>query len=366
MACRRPSVAGGIGRPDAERVLTLRECGEAVRRNARRKRPGVELAGEGTAGLVCREGEPWRCVVARVVRLSGERRRRRSGVDRPRVARLRARIAGWVDRLDCERVQAVGNTGVDLRRDARSEGRGVQPAGEGAAGLTRREGEARRVVVAHGSRLLRDFGRRCRSVDRPAVVRLGARVSRPVRGLDGKGVRALWNVGVLRRGGTSCKGSTVEPTAKRAATLVGREREARGGVVARVTRLARDRRRRRDAVDRPRVGLLRTRVACRIRRLDDEGVQPVGEPGIAGRRCARRKRGAVELAEEAAAGLARREGEARGLDVARVTRLAGDRGGRRDGVDHPGVARLDPKIPGRVGGANREGMRTVAKSRCRS
>ena len=156
-----------VDRPDLEGMGAVGECGIGLRRGAGGKRCAVAAAFEGgdagAAGVGAREGEVGRGGV-------GQRRRARvdvggrgGGVDRPAEGgRGLVDVAGGVDRPHFERMGAVGECGIGLRRGAGGKRCAVAAAFEGgdagAAGVAAREGEAGRGGVGQRRRARVDAG----------------------------------------------------------------------------------------------------------------------------------------------------------------------------------------------------------------
>src|SRR5207253_4522382 len=111
-----------VGRRDLEGVRAVRDAAVALRAGAGGEGRTVERTLEAGADLGA-EAEARGGAVARVGRRSGDARARRDRVDRPRVARHRAGVAGGVARLHLERMAAVRDTAVALRARAGRERR---------------------------------------------------------------------------------------------------------------------------------------------------------------------------------------------------------------------------------------------------
>src|SRR5439155_13392231 len=97
-----------------EGVRAVRDAAVALRAGAGGEGRTVERTLEAGAGLGA-EAEARARAVARVGRRGGDARARRDRVDRPRVARSRAGVAGGVARLHLEGMAAVRDRRIRLR-----------------------------------------------------------------------------------------------------------------------------------------------------------------------------------------------------------------------------------------------------------
>ena len=388
---RQVGVAGRVGRAHLEGVRAGGEARVALRRRARSERAAVELAVEGRAGLVGREGEARARRVRGIVRLSRDRGVGADRVDRERAGQRGLDVAGGVGRANAHRVVAVAGEVARGERERPRGGSGGEPpvlraVGEGGAvpvlvvrvaldrdldrverGAARVGGRAAEVVPGRGvveAGCGREGDRRARvgRVDRPGEAgggRVG--VAGGVGGAHLEGVRALGQAGIALRRAAGGPAAAVELALEGRAALGRAEREAWPGDVRGVVRLGGDRGVRRGGVDRP--GEARgscVGVACGVGRADLEGVRAVAEPGVALRAGAGGPGATVDPALERRRALTRAEGEVGGGGVARVAGLGGDRGVRRGGVDRPGVGRGGRVgVACGVGRAHLEGVRAV-------
>src|SRR5205085_8322217 len=111
-------------------------------RGAGREAGAVELALEARAALARREREARIRRIRGIRRLGVDARARRRRVDRPRVARDPAGVAGGVRRLDLERVRALGEARVALGGRAGAEPGAVELAAGARPAPAPPEGEA--------------------------------------------------------------------------------------------------------------------------------------------------------------------------------------------------------------------------------